>query len=47
VAGVLIDDGDNAAGATTAFRLAAHVAENGPDRRTVLPCAHSFPDIMI
>jgi len=47
VAGVLIDNGDDIAGATTAFRFAAHVTEDSPNRRAVLTGPDSFTDLVI
>jgi hypothetical protein len=47
VTGVLIDNSDNATGATSAFRFTAHMAENSANRRTFLPGAYSFSDIVI
>jgi hypothetical protein len=44
---VLVDNGDNVSGAAAAFRLAAHVPEDGPNRRALIPGADGFADFLI
>jgi hypothetical protein len=44
---MLVNNGDDSAGAAAAFRLAAHTPEDSPDRRAVLSGADHFSHIVI